>query len=205
MFVVDNLLKTRKELIPGALVYTSGFICGEEEKTLFSELRTETLWEQHHVVVFGKRYPCPRLSAWHGAPEAVYRYSGQMLKPRPFTPLLASLLKRVEAETRASYNSVLLNLYRDGNDAMGWHADDEPELGSEPMIASLSFGAARRFRIKSRKKSGLRLAVELEPGSLLLMRGPCQHRFLHAVPRTRKPVGPRINLTFRQILPVAGR
>ena len=199
---MDNLLITRIAVIPGLISYSSGFIGRNEEHSLFSTLRDQTIWEQHFVRIFGKQHPCPRLSAWYGIPEATYSYSGQDLTPRPFTPLLNSLLERVKTETDETFNSVLLNLYRDGSDAMGWHADDEPELGIHPVIASLSLGSVRRFLIKPKKSRGTSRALDLEPGSLLIMRRRCQEEYVHSVPRTKKPVGPRINLTFRQILPV---
>jgi len=161
---VDNLLITRIAVIPGLISYSSGFISRNEEHSLFSTLRDQTIWEQHFVRIFGKQHPCPRLSAWYGIPEATYSYSGQDLTPRPFTPLLNSLLERVKTETDETFNSVLLNLYRDGSDAMGWHADDEPELGIHPVIASLSLGSVRRFLIKPKKSRGTSRATRPRTG-----------------------------------------
>jgi alkylated DNA repair dioxygenase AlkB len=168
---------------------------------LFRQLRQEVDWRQEAVVLFGKRHLVPRLVAWHGDPDASYAYSGVAHDPRPWVPPLATLRERVEALTGHRFNGVLLNLYRDGRDGMGWHADDEPELGPDPVIASVSLGATRRFRMRHRSNRGARLAIDLEHGSLLLMCGATQHHWLHALPKTSRPAGERINLTFRRILP----
>lgn len=165
--------------------------------TVFRTLRDEIDWQQHRITLFGRDIPCPRKSAWIGDPNAVYRYSGMQLQPAPWTWLLMNLRDRVERLAGARFNSVLLNLYRDGRDSMGWHADDEPELGECPTIASLSLGAPRRFSLRRPDNPGLRLM--LAPGSLLIMAGQTQKHWQHAVPKTRKAVGERINLTFRLI------
>jgi alkylated DNA repair dioxygenase AlkB len=141
----------------------------------------------------------PRLSAWYGDAGAVYTYSGLRLEPLPWTPVLLEIKQATERLSGTRFNSVLLNLYRDGQDSMGWHSDDEPELGPEPVIASVSLGALRRF-VFQHKKRRWRIALDLEPGSVLLMAGATQHHWRHALPKTRRPVAPRINLTFRTIL-----
>lgn len=140
---------------------------------------------------------CPRLSAWQG--DATYAYSGLTLHPAPWTPQVEAVRRRIEAAAGDAFNSVLANLYRNGADRLGWHADDEPELGPAPVIASASFGAPRRFLLRP-KRGGASVPIVLEPGSLLVMRGPTQRHWLHSIPPTRRPVGPRINLTFRRIL-----
>jgi len=168
----------------------------------FARLRREIDWRQEEIVLFGTQRRVPRLVAWHGDPGAVYRYSGVDHDPRPWTTTLLEIRERVESLSGHRFNSVLLNLYRDNRDGMGWHADDEPELGADPVIASVSLGATRRFRMRHRRRRDQLVAIDLEHGSLLLMRGPTQHHWLHAVPKTTRPAGERINLTFRRVRPV---
>ncbi len=150
--------------------------------------------------MFGRRIAIPRLTAWHGDPGAVYTYSGLRNEPRPWTPALAELRARLADRLGVRFTSVLLNWYRSGADGMSWHADDEPELGSEPTIASLSLGATRRFELKHRA-DGERIAVPLDHGSLLVMTGETQHCWLHRVPKQPRIAGGRINLTFRVVAP----
>lgn len=163
---------------------------------LFLELRREVDWREEHVLIFGERRLVPRLVAWHGDPGTSYVYSGTAHEPRPWTAELLEVRRVVEASTGHHYNSVLLNLYRDGSDGMGWHADDEPELGRNPAIASVSFGATRRFRLRHRKHKSV-TTLDLGHGSLLSMAGATQHHYVHSVAKTARPVGERINLTFR--------
>jgi alkylated DNA repair dioxygenase AlkB len=172
-----------------------------EAAVLFQALRAGAAWEQHRVRLFGRTIPCPRLSAWEGEPGVGYAYSGLTLVATGFTPAVADIRARVEAWTGAAFDSALLQLYRDGADCMGWHADDEPELGEAPYIASVSLGATRRFALRHKVRRDLApVSLDLSSGSLLVMRGPTQQAWKHALPRTRCPVEPRINLTFRQIL-----
>lgn len=166
-------------------------------EVVLARLIEETAWRKESVVVYGKRHLQPRLSAWHG--EKGYRYSGLSLAPLPFTPLLDTIRRAVEAVTGRRYNSVLLNYYRDGRDSMGMHSDDEPELGSQPAIASLSFGATRPFILRH-KHTKETLKLPLTDGSLLLMAGPMQANWMHGINKTAKPVGARLNLTFRNIV-----
>jgi alkylated DNA repair dioxygenase AlkB len=168
----------------------------ERADEVFAALRSAIDWQQEHVVIFGKRRLVPRLVAWHGDADAYYTYSGTAHEPRPWSPHLQGLRDLAETLTGQRYNSVLLNLYRDGRDGMGWHADDEPELGREPAIASFSLGAMRRFRLRHRRRRHA-VDLELDHGSLLSMTGTTQHHYVHAVPKTARPVGERINLTFR--------
>jgi alkylated DNA repair dioxygenase AlkB len=163
---------------------------------VFARLLSETDWRHDSVVVYGKRHLQPRLTAWHG--EAGYTYSGLHLAPLPMTPLLAQLREAVEAATGHRYNSVLLNHYRNGADSMGMHSDDEPELGPQPVIASLSYGATRTFILRH-KRSKRTVKLDLADGNLLLMAGSLQENWLHGINKTAKPVGPRLNLTFRYI------
>jgi alkylated DNA repair dioxygenase AlkB len=170
-----------------------------EASELLDRLLTGIDWQHEEVLIFGQRRPVPRLVAWHGDTGASYTYSGTLHQPLPWTPALELVRERVLSLTGCAFNSVLLNLYRDGRDGMGWHSDDEPELGRDPVIASVSLGAPRRFCLRHRQRKDQRLDVSLGPGSLLLMAGATQHHWLHAVPKTAVPVGPRVNLTFRQI------
>jgi len=170
-----------------------------EASELFQLLRAEIDWREEEVVIFGKRRLVPRLVAWHGEPGASYTYSGTLHEALPWTPTLEQVRHRVQALTGRQFNAVLLNLYRDGRDGMGWHSDDEPELGPEPAIASVSLGAVRRFCLKHRRRKGMRADISLPHGSLLLMCGATQRHWVHAVPKTAVPMGERINLTFRRV------
>lgn len=170
-----------------------------EADSLFASLRARIQWQAEDIVIFGQRRRVPRLVAWHGDPGTGYTYSGTMHEPQPWTPELRRLLDRVQALTGHLYNSVLLNLYRDGNDGMGWHADDEPELGRNPVIASVSLGATRRFKLRHRRLRDVTATLELAHGDVLLMAGTTQHTYVHAVPKTARAVGERINLTLRRI------
>ena len=184
------------------LLFDPTFLPPAEAAALLTQLTAEVAWEQRNIRIFGQEIPQPRLTAWYGDPAARYSYSGLVWEPRPWTPALRTLCQRVAAATGARFNSVLLNLYRDGRDSMGWHADDEPELGAAPAIASLSLGATRRFRLRPR--AGLAhppLGLALPGGSLLLMRGPTQQYWQHTLPKTARPSGPRLNLTFRWVIP----
>jgi len=166
---------------------------------LFQTLYRETPWEQHTITVYGRTVAAPRLSAWYGDPDAVYRYSGTRLEPLPWTPTLLDIKARAEELAASRFNSVLMNRYRHGQDSVGWHSDAEPELGRHPVIASVSLGAVRRFVLRHKKRP-LKVAIELGHGSLLIMAGATQHHWRHQLPKTRQPVGPRINLTFRLIV-----
>ena len=172
----------------------------DEADGLFTSLRRDIAWEIHRIRLFGREVDSPRLSCWIGDPDAVYRYSGARFEPHAWPPALRSIRERLADELGVDFNSVLANLYRDGRDSMGWHSDDEPELGPVPVIASISLGAARRFVLKHRRAPDQKRVLELGHGSLLLMAGDTQRNYRHALPRTMRPVNERINLTFRQIL-----
>ena len=170
-----------------------------DPESWYERLRRDLEWRSQEIMLFGKPVLQPRLMDWYADPGVTYRYSGLTLEPKPWPAVLQALRDRLEAHCQAPFNSVLCNAYRDGQDSMGWHADDEPELGPEPLIASLNLGATRRFRIR-RKGGGESMGVDLESGSLLLMSGRSQAEYQHAVPKTRRAVAPRINLTFRRVL-----
>ncbi|WP_068827907.1 alpha-ketoglutarate-dependent dioxygenase AlkB family protein [Pseudomonas sp. BMS12] len=165
----------------------------------FRQLRDATPWEQPRLHIHGRDVPVPRLLAWYGDAEASYRYSGLTHLPLPWTPLLSEIRQQVEQAVGQRLNGVLLNYYRDGQDSMGWHSDDEDELGREPLIASLNLGGTRRFDLRRKGSSRIEHSLELEHGSLLVMAGATQHHWQHQVAKTRKAVAPRINLTFRLI------
>lgn len=166
---------------------------------VFQQLREHLNWRQDTITIHGKKRAIPRLQSWYGEAHCGYTYSGLRLEPQPLPPLLKQLKAIAEELSRASFNCVLCNLYRDGNDSVGWHADDEPELGTNPTIASYSFGAERRFLIKLKHGKQRAQPVMLPDNSLLLMSGEMQHHWLHQLPKTQRPVGGRINLTFRHI------
>jgi len=196
-----DLFSAATELVPipiedGALAMLAHMPLPGGTDAVLAQLVAETPWRAETVVVYGKRHLQPRLSAWYG--EAGYRYSGLTLAPMPLTPLLAMLRAGVEDITGQRYNSVLLNYYRDGRDSMGMHSDDEPELGLQPAIASLSLGATRTFTLRH-KTSKRTLKIDLGDGSLLLMSGALQTYWLHGINKIAKPSGPRLNLTFRYI------
>lgn len=157
-------------------------------------------WEQRDITLFGRRVPQPRLTSWYGDPDAHYTYSGLNLHPLPWHPALLELRRLLQERLRHDFNSVLANAYRDGHDSMGWHADDEKELGPKPLIASLSLGESRRFLLREKlEKNSRSVGLQLEHGSLLVMQSDSQSRYMHALPKTRKPARLRINLTYRQV------
>ena len=184
--------------LPPGFEYHADALAPAQADDLLETLRTKIDWRRRRVKVFGAWHEQPRLTAWCADPGATYRYSGLRLVPRAWHPALASLRDELRQRCGQPFNSVLLNAYRDGRDAMGWHADNEPELGDEPFIASVSLGATRRFRIRP-AAGGASQGFDLGHGSLLLMHSRSQADWRHAIPRTRKAVGWRINLTFRTI------
>lgn len=177
------------------------FLCPEEANNLFGELRDAVPWRQDTITVYGKEYQVPRLQQWYGDPGCAYTYSGITLEPHPWSPVLEALKEKVEAATGAGYNTALLNLYRNGNDTVGWHSDDEPELGDEPTIACVSLGAGRDLLMRCRSIPSERHTVHLSNGSLFVMKGRTQHIWQHSIPRRKRVFGPRISLTFRKVGP----
>lgn len=183
--------------------YAPSWLSREEADVLLARLLEEITWERHRLNMFGREVDSPRLSCWIGDPGATYVYSRSRFEPRPWTDSLLLLRERVERACQARFNSVLANLYRDGQDSMGWHSDDEPELGDQPVIASMSLGAERRFRFRRRAPRGTRSAqpvgITLAHGSLLCMAGHTQRHYQHDLPKSAGISEPRINLTFRLI------
>ena len=196
-----DLFTSSKILTPiplrdGELSFLPQLDLSQSNEAVLAQLIAETGWRSELVTVWGRQYRQPRLTAWHG--DAAYSYSGLKLEPLPFTPLQREILQAVEAASGQRFNSVLLNYYRDGRDSMGMHSDNEPELGPEPAIASVSFGAERTF-ILQHKASGERVRIALTDGSLLLMAGALQANWVHGINKVTRSVGPRVNLTFRSI------
>lgn len=164
-------------------------------------LQDELQWSQDYIKLYGREVKIPRLQAWYGEPEATYTYSQLAMKPMPWHSVLADLRATLEQECNTQFNSVLANWYRNGQDSMGMHSDDEPVLGVQPVIASLTFGAARGFIMKH-KLTGQKEVLELAHGSLLVMSGDTQTYWQHGINKTKKRIADRINLTFRHITPV---
>jgi len=159
----------------------------------------QTPWQQPELFIHGRYHRTPRLTAWYGDSGARYRYSGKLHEPLPWTPLLDEIRQRIVREVGQPLNAVLLNYYRDGQDSMGWHSDAEPELGRDPLIASLNLGGNRRFDLRRVGSTRIEHSLTLEHASLLVMRGPTQHHWQHQVAKTRQACAPRLNLTFRLI------
>ena len=187
--------------LPDAQIrYRPKWVDAQRADHWLQQLSQQTPWTQPQIKLYGRSIAVPRLVAWYGDTGAAYRYSGLVHDPLPWTPLLTDIRKRVEQEIGEPLNGVLLNFYRNGQDAMGWHSDDEPELGVQPLVVSLNLGATRRFDFRRKGASRIEYSLELEHGSLLVMSGPTQHHWQHQIARTRKVATPRINLTFRQII-----
>jgi alkylated DNA repair dioxygenase AlkB len=189
-----------KLLMPDAeVIFYQSFFDINESNQLFSELYETTSWSQESTILFGKQVNLPRLTAWYGDIGKSYSYSKITMQPLLWNPVLINIKSKIESLSKMEFNSVLLNLYRDGKDSVAWHSDDEPELGKNPVIASVSFGANRRFMFKHKIQKELKYELELTNGSLLIMKGTTQHFWQHQIPKTSKLTQPRINLTFRQI------
>lgn len=188
------------ELLRGdssAVLYSRAIATGDAARHM-EELLHAVPWQQRQVTVFGKQHPQPRLVAWFGEPETTYTYAGLTLEPLSWTPAILELKRTCDELANTVFNSVLLNLYRDGEDTVGWHSDDEPELGTDPVIASVTLGATRRFDFRH-KRTRETIKALLPAGSILVMSGRTQEDWSHQLPRTKKVGAPRINLTFRRI------
>lgn len=196
-----ELLKDETEFFDGELLYIREFLKAETAARLFNALQAGLKWEQSQIRVYGKWQTIPRLQAWYGDAEAAYQYSGVMMEPLAWTKDLFGLKQACEKYSDSRFNSVLANLYRDGQDCMGFHSDDERELGPQPVIASLTLGGVRNFDLVH-KRQPYKLRIPLKSGSLLVMKGTTQQHWQHGIARTKKPANPRINLTFRQIRPL---
>jgi alkylated DNA repair dioxygenase AlkB len=179
--------------------YKPGVFTKTECDALIPSLKANIRWNQETIQMYGKLLNTPRLTAWYGDNSKTYAFSGKRYDPYPWTDELLFIKGRVDAAAGIIFNSVLLNLYRNGNDSVAWHADDEPELGVNPVIASVSFGQMRRFDVRHKTDKKQKYSVELENGSLLIMKGDLQHQWEHQVPKSTKALGERINLTFRVI------
>jgi alkylated DNA repair dioxygenase AlkB len=184
----------------GDLTIWRQFFAETEADLLFTELLNGVEWRHDAIQIYGRQIPLPRLTAWFGNEGASYSYSGIKMNPAPWTPALLSIKQRTEGVAGVPFNSVLLNLYRDGHDGVSWHQDDEPELGKNPVIGSVSFGETRTFQMKHKSRKDLGVVnIDLSHGSFLLMSGPTQHFWRHRLPKTPKVLKARINLTFRRI------
>jgi alkylated DNA repair dioxygenase AlkB len=183
----------------GEVILYPNFFSTKESNQLFSDLYSSVNWKQEIIQFFGKQMPIPRLTAWYGDEGKSYTYSGIEQHPEHWNPTLKLIKSKIEQIAQVSFNSVLLNLYRDGKDSVSWHSDDEPELGENPIIASVSFGATRRFYLRHKHSKNHKIDIDLASGSFLLMQGETQHFWQHQIAKTAKEIQPRINLTFRII------
>jgi alkylated DNA repair dioxygenase AlkB len=186
--------------VPNAIIeYYPNFFVEAQAKLFFDKLYHEIPWQQDAITVFGKTHPQPRLTALFGNEGKPYSYSNIVMQPHSWNPLLMFIKSEVEEKCNEYFTTVLLNLYRDGKDSNGWHADNEKELGRNPVIASVSFGSERSFHLQHNSIPEAKLKITLGNGSLLLMKGETQHFWKHQISKTTKEINPRINLTFRII------
>jgi len=200
----DDLFDTAEtshqiELPDSDLLLYPHFFSHSESDRYLSELSESIRWTQDTIQIYGKQHLVPRLSAWYADEGRSYQYSGIELSGMPLSDILHEIKQKIENETDVRFNSVLANCYRDGKDGVGWHADDEEELGEEPVIASVSFGEERIFQLKHKEDKTLKKSFVLPHGSLLVMRGLTQKKWLHQLPKSAKLMQKRINLTFRII------
>ncbi len=186
----------------GEVIFYPNVFSIQESDRLFSDLSSSIKWRHDTIHMYGKKIPLPRLTAWYGDEGKSYIYSGIEHHPEPWTPILRLIKLKAEEISEVTFNSVLLNLYRHGQDSVSWHSDDEPELGENPIIASISLGGTRRFSLRHKTSPDYKIDLDLPKGSLLLMKGETQHFWKHQIAKTAKFVEPRINLTFRVIKPV---
>lgn len=185
----------------GSLIYLPHFYSEAESKELFRLLEKKIKWQQDKIKMYGKEHPLPRLQAWYGDKGTDYTYSGIKLSPHPWIKELDQIKSQIEKKSRKTFNSLLLNFYRTGEDYVAWHADKEKELGKHPYIASVSFGGVRRFQLRHRFDKSLEVvSLDLEPGSLVLMGKEIQEFWHHRIVPTKKACEPRINLTFRKVI-----
>ena len=187
------------ELPNADITYYPNYLSVEKATNLFHTLLTETPWQHDDIKVFGKTYPQPRLTALYATNTKPYSYSNIIMYPHELTSSLSAIKQQIDATCNITFSTMLLNLYRDGKDSNGWHADNEPELGKNPIIASLSLGSERKFKLKHRTIKDAKQDIVLTHGSLLIMKGETQHFWLHQIPKTAKKVSERINITFRII------
>lgn len=192
----------QKNLLPkdGAVYFYEDFFSPSEEAHLFTALKQQVAWRQEPIKFMGKEIMQPRLTALYGDTHKAYSYSGITMKPAQWLEELIFIKTKVEAFLESEFSTVLLNYYRNGADSMGWHRDNEKSLGSNPTIASLSFGTSRPFLLRHYGDRKLRVKIDLTPGSLLVMTGTTQHNWQHSLPKRPKLQTERINLTFRAIV-----
>lgn len=186
------------QILNGEYIYIPNFYKREAANSLFNTLESTIAWKQESMNMYGKEVKFPRLTAWYGDDDKPYSFSGIKLEPLPWTKELLQIKNDIEPICKTSFNSVLLNLYRDGNDSISWHTDAEKELGRNPIIASVNFGAERVFQLKHMHTQE-KIEILLQHGSLLVMMSELQHFWKHQVPKSKKITQPRINLTFRVI------
>ncbi|MEK0190259.1 MAG: alpha-ketoglutarate-dependent dioxygenase AlkB [Oscillatoriales cyanobacterium] len=189
----------------GEVIFYPNLFSIQESDRLFSELDSSVKWRHDTIHIYGKKIPLPRLTAWYGDEGKSYIYSGIEQHPEPWNSTLRLIKLKAEEISKITFNSVLINLYRDGKDSVSWHSDDEPELGENPIIASISLGGTRRFSLRHKTSKDYKIDIDLPKGSLLLMKGETQHFWKHQIAKTAKSVEPRINLTFRVIKPVLNK
>jgi alkylated DNA repair dioxygenase AlkB len=189
----------RLEMPEADVIFYRTFFSEARANVFYEELYRNANWRQEQIKLYGKLIDLPRRTAWYGDEGRSYTYSGITVTPNPWMPVLLEIKKEIEIVSGVIFNSVLLNLYRTERDSVAWHSDDEPELGRNPVIGSVSFGATRRFQFKHKRDKAPRQKIDLPHGSYLLMKGLTQHSWLHQVPKETKPLGARINLTFRVI------
>jgi alkylated DNA repair dioxygenase AlkB len=204
---IDNQKDPQTIILPsdasmpdGEVIIYQNFFEQLESEQLFNELISNMNWRQDKIKMFGKEFDQPRLTAWYGDEGKSYKYSGIIMNPESWIPALLLIKERIEKVIELNFNSVLVNLYRNGKDYVSWHSDDEPELGNNPTIASVSLGETRRFQLRHKSNKNLdTVEIALNHGSLLIMKGSTQHFWKHQVPKTSKLLKARINLTFRVI------
>jgi len=202
----DSTGLERLPLVDAELYLQRGITLFRREEQLVDRLIAATPWRQEEIQIYGKHYLQPRLSAWYANQGLDYSYSGIQLSGLPWTDLLSGIKARAESLAGQEFNSVLINYYRDQNDSMGMHSDDEAELGKQPVIASLSLGGQRRFVLRHRYRKNMgSIKLELDSGSLLIMKGDTQANWKHGIPKQSKFCAPRLNLTFRMIKIVKGK
>ena len=182
----------------GEYIYLPDFFTKSESDKYFQVLKDDILWKQESMNMYGKQVMFPRLTAWYGDNDKPYSFSGITLRPHSWSKELLEIKNKIEPIANTQFNSVLLNQYRNGNDSISWHTDAEKELGLNPIIGSVNFGATRKFQLRHIKTKE-KIEIELTHGSLLIMQGELQHFWQHQVPKTAKKVNERINLTFRVI------
>lgn len=182
----------------GEFIYLPNFFTKQESDFLFNLLKINVLWKQESMNMYGKRVDFPRLTSWYGDNDKPYSFSGITLDPNPWTKELLEIKAKIEPIADVNFNSVLLNRYRNGSDSISWHTDAEKELGLNPIIASVNFGATRNFQLRHIETKE-KIDIDLSHGCLLIMQGELQHFWQHQIPKTTKPVNERINLTFRVI------